>query len=152
MTANLLQRNLCSILVLLAFLGVVGASLWSSSRDNEEVRGAGADEPVEYGVDISFPMHYGQVSTNYPWLEHNRDPSKPVPKEYENMPIQPLGDRQAFYNNYLQGCKDKFGSRGAARCEQNEIDRISMSLRQPQSMQNYVSFPHAATIGIDLFF
>lgn len=137
----LLPRNLCSILVLLAFLDVASASLWNSN--GEGGGNTGADEPVEYGVDISFPMQYADVSNNYPWLEHNLDPSKPVPKEYENMPIQPLGDRQAFYRNYLQGCKDKFGSKGATRCEQNEIDRISMSLRQPQSMQNYVRFPCA---------
>lgn len=25
---------------------------------------------VEYGTDISFPMHYDAVSTNYAWLPH----------------------------------------------------------------------------------
>lgn len=25
---------------------------------------------VEYGADISFPMHHDVVSTNYPWLPH----------------------------------------------------------------------------------
>lgn len=96
----------------------------------------GKDEPVEYGVDVSFPMQYNGVSTNYPWLEHNVDHSKPVPKEYEGMVPQPLGDKQTFYDEYLQGCVDSFGKKGK-RCIQNELDRIAMTLRQPQSMQNY---------------
>jgi hypothetical protein len=25
---------------------------------------------VDYGTDISFPMHYDGVSTNYAWLPH----------------------------------------------------------------------------------
>ena len=99
---------------------------------------AGKDEPVEYGADVSFPMQYASVSTNYPWLEHNMDPSKPVPKEYQEMVPQPLGDKQSFYRDFLQGCKDHFGKKGA-RCTQNELDRVAMTLRQPQSMQNYVS-------------
>mmetsp|Transcript_21604 Transcript_21604/g.45438 ORF Transcript_21604/g.45438 Transcript_21604/m.45438 type:complete len:410 (-) Transcript_21604:542-1771(-) len=94
------------------------------------------DEPVEYGADVSFPMQHAEASTNYPWLSHNMDPSVPVPKKYKDMALQPLGDRQSFYNNYINGCKEKFG-RKAARCTQNELDRIAMTLRQPQSMQNY---------------
>ncbi len=99
---------------------------------------AGEDEPVEYGADVSWPMQHVEVSTNYPWLEHNVDPSKPVPKEYQDMVLQPLGDRQTFYKDYIQGCLDKNGRKGT-RCTQTEIDRIEMTLRQPQSMQNYVS-------------
>jgi hypothetical protein len=98
----------------------------------------GADEPVEYGVDVSFPMQYSDASTNYPWLEHNLDPSIPVPKEYKDMVPQPLGDKQAFYKDFLQGCVDSFGKKGK-RCVQTELDRVAMTLRQPQSMQNYVS-------------
>jgi len=97
---------------------------------------AGKDEPVEYGADVSFPMQYSSVSTNYPWLEHNMDPSKPVPKEYQEMVPQPLGDKQSFYKDFIQGCRDHFGKKGA-RCTQNELDRVAMTLRQPQSMQNY---------------
>lgn len=96
----------------------------------------GADEPVEYGVDVSFPMHYSEVSTNYPWLEHNMDPSKPVPKKYQDMVPQPLGDKQAYYKDFLEGCTKAFGNKGK-RCIQTELDRVAMTLRQPQSMQNY---------------
>jgi hypothetical protein len=82
-------------------------------------------------------MHHAKVSTNYPWLPHNLDPTRPVPKQYKNMPINPLGDRQAAYDAYIKGCRDANpGSRGN-RCLSTEEDRIEMSLRQPQSMQNY---------------
>jgi len=96
----------------------------------------GVDEPVEYGVDVSFPMQYSEVSTNYPWLEHNIDNSIPVPTKYQGMVPQPLGDKQAFYKDFLQSCKDAFGKKGK-RCVQTELDRVAMTLRQPQSMQNY---------------
>jgi hypothetical protein len=87
-------------------------------------------DKVEYGVDISFPMHYSSVSTNYPWLEHNLDASVETPEEYKDMKIQPLGDRQKFYNDFMEGCRSKWGDKGAKRCNQNEADRIAMSLRQ----------------------
>ena len=92
-------------------------------------------QEVEYGVDVSFPMHHETVSDNYAWLEHNLDPSIPVPEKYKDMPIQPLGDRQSFYNDFLNGCVDHFGSKNGKRCISTEADRIEMSLRQPQSMQ-----------------
>ncbi len=88
------------------------------------------DEPVEYGVDISFPIHNAKVSTNYPWLPHNVDPANnPTPKEYENMPIQYLGNVQQRYDDFMQGCRDHYNKRPRA-CDQTEKDRISMSLRQ----------------------
>ena len=99
---------------------------------------AGEDDPVEYGADVSWPMQHVEVSTNYPWLEHNVDPSIPVPAKYQDMVPQPLGDRQTFYKDYLQGCLDANGRKGS-RCTQTELDRVEMTLRQPQSMQNYVS-------------
>jgi hypothetical protein len=135
------------MLLALCLLGVFSftyAGLWSTTSEKTSDSSSGSsggnkDEPVEYGVDVSFPMHYAQVSTNYPWLPHNQDPSLPVPKEYQDMVIQPLGNKQEFYRNFLQGCRDAFGTKGT-RCTQNELDRIAMTLRQPQSMQNYVSF------------
>jgi hypothetical protein len=82
-------------------------------------------------------MHHDSVTTNYPWLPHNMDPSIPAP-EYRNMPIQPLGNRQEFYNNMIQGCIDYYPNE-ADRCLAHERDRVDMSLRQPQSMYNYTS-------------
>jgi hypothetical protein len=91
---------------------------------------------TRYGVDVSFPMHYNAVSDNYDWLPHNMDPSLPVPDKYKDKPVQPLGDRQKFYDEFLDGCVKYFGKQGK-RCVTTERDRIDMALRQPQSMQNY---------------
>ena len=97
---------------------------------------------ASYGVDVSFPIHNIdlKVSKNYPSLPHNIDPdSNPTPDEFNDVPIQPLGDRQAFYDNFLNGCIAAYGGmemRGQA-CVVSEKDRVAMSLRQPQSMQNY---------------
>ncbi len=120
------------------------AGFWSKS-DGRKTSESAIDEDVvvqddapkvEYGVDVSFPMHYASVSTNYAWLPHNQDPNIPTPREYNDMVVQPLGDRQQFYKDFIQGCRDHFGTK-AIRCTQNELDRVAMSLRQPQSMQNY---------------
>ena len=52
-----------------------------------------------YGVDVSWPIHHSSVSTNFPWLAHNVDPEhNPVPAEFKDMPMQPLGDRQKSYD------------------------------------------------------
>lgn len=67
------------------------------------------EEPVEYGVDVSFPIHNTQVSTNYPWLPHNVDPDhNPTPAKYKNMPLQVLGDRDQFYKDFMKGCIEKY--------------------------------------------
>lgn len=72
--------------------------------------------PVEYGVDISFPIHHDTVSKNYAWLPHNLDPSIPTPKEFVDVPVQPLGDRQKVYDDFLQSCIDAFGKSKGRRC------------------------------------
>ena len=90
-----------------------------------------------YGTDISFPMQRHLVSTNYPWLPHNVDPmNNPTPSEYIDMPIQVMGDRQKFYNEFLEGCKSYYGKYPEA-CQATEDARIDMALSQPESMQNY---------------
>jgi prolyl 4-hydroxylase len=95
------------------------------------------DEPVEYGVDVSFPMHHHGVSTNYPWLDHNMHPDKyDVPSQYKGMSHQPLGNKQKFYEDFMDGCRTYYGKTGKA-CDGVERDRIDMSFKQPQSMQNY---------------
>jgi len=91
---------------------------------------------ASYGVDVSFPMHHGKVSNNYDWLPHNQDPGLTVPKEYVDMPVQPLGDRQQIYDDFIDDCVKFYGKRGH-RCMDTERDRVDMALRQPQSMQNY---------------
>merc|ERR1719197_2437402 len=92
-----------------------------------------------YGVDVSFPIHREEMSTNYLWLPHNQDPMhNPIPPKYKDMPLQPLGDRNKFYEEVMQGCRDRYdGGRKGRSCDYSERDRVAMSLRQPQSMQNY---------------
>ena len=63
-----------------------------------------SNEKPAYGVDVSYPMHYESVTKNYAWLPWNVDPSVPTPDEYKNMPIQPLGDKQSFYEDNIEGC------------------------------------------------
>ena len=46
----------------------------------------------------------------------------------------PLGDRQLFYDENIQGCVDFYQS---TRCLTNEKVRVEMSLRQPKGMVNY---------------
>lgn len=92
-------------------------------------------------------MHHLNVSTNYPWLPHNVDPSIPTPLEYVGMPIQPLGNRKKFYDDLLQSCEDHFGKE--ADCLGGEMERLEMSLRQAQSMVvRCVIFPTYGRISI----
>jgi len=98
------------------------------------------EEPISYGVDLSFPIHRSAVSTNYPWLPHNVDPAKnPTPKKYQNMPIQYLGNVQKRYDEFMQGCHDYYPKNKRA-CDSTEHDRVAMALRQPHSMQNYTEY------------
>jgi prolyl 4-hydroxylase len=66
---------------------------------------------ADYGVDCSFPIHS---------------------KDFQCGDL--LGDRKAVYEEYMQGCREKWGEKGAARCDLSETDRLEMSRRQPQSM------------------
>lgn len=105
-------------------------------RSTSSTDGSNGNDETSYGVDVSFPVHK-RISTNYPWLSHNVDPdNNPTPKQYEDMPLQPLGDRQAAYNKHLQGCREFYG-KDARQCDVYEYDRMLMNIRQPQSMQNY---------------
>jgi prolyl 4-hydroxylase len=83
-------------------------------------------------------MHYPNATRNYPWLPHNMDPSLPIPRSLQGSPLQPLGDRQSFYDDNIQGCLRHYAPTGAdRRCLSNEIVRVNMNLRQPKSMVNY---------------
>ncbi len=97
-----------------------------------------SDDIIGYGVDVSYPMHHVNVTENYPWLPHNVDPNIATPPVYSAMPLQPLGDRQKFYNNLLQNCEEHFNKNFKGRgdrCRESEHLRIKMALRQPRSMQ-----------------
>jgi prolyl 4-hydroxylase len=88
-------------------------------------------------------MHHAKVSTNYPWLPHNVDPSIPTPPEFQGMKINPLGDRQSIYDEFMESCRKAFPGRKGDRCFSTEADRVEMTLRQPQSMQNYTEIGYA---------
>lgn len=101
-------------------------------------------------------MHHDHVSTNYPWLPHNVDPTIPTPEEYRNMPIQPMGEAsQKRYEDYIQGCVDYYNAQQmpkGERCWYNERDRIDMTLRQPQSVYNYTKLGFTKIRAPDLVF
>lgn len=109
--------------------------LFSVLLSTEAIEEVGGNAP-DYGVDVSFPMHHSKVSTNFAWLPHNVDSSVPTPSKYQDMVVQPLGDRQKFYDDFMDSCVKAYGTKGK-RCYGTEQDRIDMTLRQPQSMQNY---------------
>lgn len=91
----------------------------------------------------SYPIHHRSVSTNYAWLQHNVDPTVATPRKYAMMPVNPLRDRQSFYDLYMKGCRDKFGVIKGLLCSGNDMDRIHMNLHQPASMQNYTEIGFA---------
>jgi hypothetical protein len=78
-----------------------------------------------YGVDVSYPIHHATVSANFPWLAQNSSSSEP---------LQVLGDRQAFYDDFLRSCRNSFGPEDGRRCDETESHRIQMNLMQPPSM------------------
>lgn len=95
-----------------------------------------SSEDVSYGIDVSNPIHY-RVSTNYAHLPHNTDPENhEEPTQFQGMPLQPLGDRQQVYSNHLDGCRKFYAPDDSYRCDIFEYDRLTMNLRQPQSMVN----------------
>lgn len=97
---------------------------------------ATSSEEVSYGLDVSNPIHY-RVSTNYPNLPHNIDPEHyETPREYDNMPLQPLGDRQSMYVSHLDSCRKFYSPDDSEWCDIFEYDRMTMNRRQPQSMMN----------------
>ena len=69
------------------------------------------DDDGGYGLDCSFPIHSKEFTCG-------------------NL----LGDRKAVYEEYMKGCREQWGLKGAARCDFNENDRLEMSRRQAQSM------------------
>ena len=71
------------------------------------------------------------VTTNYAWLPHNVDSSIPTPFEYHDMPIQPLGHRQQFYEEWIQQCVKYYGTKGSM-CLDHEMFRLDHSTVQPK--------------------
>ena len=93
-------------------------SLLSLLSSSSSIFGKEIVEEVEYGVDYSFPMHRHKISINSTNIFSSNN------------------DRQTVYDEYLQGCRDKYPDH-AGICEDTEEGRIDMNFNQPQSMQNY---------------
>jgi hypothetical protein len=105
-------------LSLAAFSLRLRSSQAGDALDMTTPSGASAESALEYGVDVSFPMHHANVSTDN----------------------NPLGDKQQFYEDLINGCVDHYNKESdgkGLRCLSNEKDRVEMSLRQPKSMYNY---------------
>jgi len=64
------------------------------------------------------------------------DTSFPIQHDLVDDDNNPLGPRSALYEDFIQGCREYYGKK-AHTCDETERDRLAMSLRQPQSMQNY---------------
>jgi prolyl 4-hydroxylase len=69
----------------------------------------------EFGVDCSFPMQHKKLRCDAQFAD----------------------DRQQFYEDFMQSCRDHFDD--AEDCDSYEQDRIQMSLYQPQSIVNFTS-------------
>lgn len=67
----------------------------------------------DYGLDCSWPIH-----------------SKERDARCESM----FPHQMELYEEYLEGCRQKWGEKGAVRCDIGEDDRLGMSWRQPRSM------------------
>ena len=85
-------------------------------------------QAADYGLDCSFPIHSKDLSCG-----------------------DLLGDRKAFYENYIEGCRQHYGKKGS-RCDTTEKDRIIMSQRQPRSMVSFFSACCEKAVNCDLLF
>jgi len=139
--------NLATALLL---IGCSALSVGVSSASNKHDYEFNSMHQKTYGVDVSFPHHHARVSTNYDWLPHNdparSSPSHPnyvaPPPEFDDAPLQRLGNRQALYDHFMEECRHHEGA-DHELCDSNEADRIAMNFRQPQSMVNYTEMGFA---------
>ncbi|KAG7374848.1 ankyrin repeat domain protein [Nitzschia inconspicua] len=122
-------------LISIAFLNIVNVTTAFVDTESKESETAGATTTPTYGVDVSMPIHHKDtVSINYDYFPHNVLPSLyPTPQMFRNMPIQPLGDRKAFYHQFMEECRVRYGD----RCDEYKEYRIQTNLKQPKSMVNY---------------
>ena len=119
-------------ILLLSSFGSVCATVDDSPSNQQQQE---QEQQSSYGVDVSFPIFHS-VSTNYPWLPHHSSSSSSIPVQYQDMPLQPLGNRQALYRQHLEACRQAFPDE-ADSCDQHEYSRMMMNLRQPASMVNF---------------
>jgi prolyl 4-hydroxylase len=91
------------------------------------------NQPLEYGVDVSFPMHHlptGHSAFNCTDSEQDRVCKATSLDAFAQ-------DRLDYYNNhFMKGCSQAFGQEDCLRSEQ---ERVQMAHRQPATMKNMTS-------------
>lgn len=100
-----LHQALSNMPLIRTFVVTVLTVLVGSFAIAEEESSAG------YGLDCSWPIHNLESSCG-----------------------DLLGDRKSVYDEYMRGCREKWGEKGAPRCAHGDEERITMNRRQPQSM------------------
>lgn len=77
-----------------------------------------------YGVDRSFPIHHhGSIISD--------EDGTPSPFD--------AGSKREFYEEFMEGCRRRYGPAEGILCDRSEVDRVDMNLRQPSSMHNYTA-------------
>ena len=135
------------LLVLLCSITTVSVSVSAQHAHDYDYN---SQNQRTYGLDISFPITTPHVSTNFDYLPHNNaefaSPSHPnyipVPREFKHMALQRLGDRQFYYDHFMEGCRHHYAAH-ADYCDETEEERMDMNLRQPPSMMNYTELGFA---------
>mmetsp|Transcript_25985 Transcript_25985/g.53611 ORF Transcript_25985/g.53611 Transcript_25985/m.53611 type:complete len:502 (-) Transcript_25985:168-1673(-) len=97
-------------------------SLSTNSQNADESQtstSTGINPSGYYGVDHSFPIHRIEKFSN----------------EKENDPFDSVSKRK-FYRDFMQGCRTKYAPQEFL-CDDTEVERLEMNLRQPASMRNY---------------
>ena len=94
----------------------------------------------DYGVDCSFPMHTLQFSqddnTNGCVAFENSSNGDNNSSDSDNddtVHLSLLGDRYTIYQDFMEGCRAKFGR----RCDHTEDSRVEQMHRQVPSLKNY---------------
>ena len=86
---------------------------------------------VEYGVDVSYPIHQSQVTTVTTTSSTTSSTSSSTGSSSgESL----LPNRQKFYDQQIQGCRNYYSTK-SHRCDDNEYSRIAMNIQQPRTMQ-----------------
>ena len=79
---------------------------------------------VNYGVDVSFPIHHNFLSGG----------------SLTDTISQFGNDRIETYSKFLFGCIEKYGPRSQGHlCHENEKERLRYNMDQPRAMTNYTS-------------
>ena len=83
---------------------------------------ANAASAQNFGVDVSFPIHYNFIGS---------DDLSATNEVFGN-------DRVEAYSKYIQGCIKRYGGHEAnSLCIHNDADRMRLNLDQPKLQANY---------------